>query len=551
MNSIFSKYKIEGGIKMKAADVIIKCLEKENVKIVFGYPGVPVAPLFEALRKSNIEHILVRHEQAAGHAASGYARATRSIGVCFATSGPGAINLITGIATAYADSIPMIAITGQVRTDLIGKDVFQEADIIGATDSFTKHSYLVKDAKDIPRIMKEAFYIAQTGRPGPVLVDIPLDIQNAELEFEYPKEVNIRGYKPTVNGHKGQIKKAIEKIKESKRPLICAGGGVMSAKAEKELIDFIEKSKIPMVHTLMGKDGIPSKYSYNVGLIGSHGFKHANKAIAKADVLILVGTRVADRATGGSKSFGKVADIIHIDVDPAEIGKNLSALIPVVGDCKKILKDLTDKITEIDTKVWIDEIEGWKKEYAKDRKTFDKVNPQYAFELLSEMIEDDAIVTADVGQNQIWTTHYLDMVGNRRFLASGGLGTMGYSIPASVGCKFAFPNRRVVAVMGDGSFQMSMSELGTIAQNHLNIILLLFNNSNLGMVREYQSSVYKNTYGVSLCENPDFVKLVEAYGFCGKRVNSNSELKGALEEAMASNKTFLIECIVSAEESTL
>jgi len=536
---------------MKAAEAIIQCLQEEDVKLVFGYPGVPVGPLYEALRKSDIEHILVRHEQAAGHSASGYARATRSIGVCITSSGPGAINLITGIATAYMDSIPIIAITGQVRTDLIGKDVFQEADIIGATDSFTKHSYLVKDAKDIPRIMKEAFYIAMTGRPGPVLVDIPLDIQNTEIEFEYPEEVNIRGYKPTVNGHKWQIKKAIDKIKNSRKPIICVGGGVMSANAEKELIEFIEKSKIPMVHTLMGKDGIPSKYLYNVGLIGSHGLRYANKAVSEADVLILVGTRVADRATGGCKNFGKAADIIHIDIDPAEIGKNLSALIPVVGDCKKILQDLTDGITEIDTKIWIDEIAGWKKEYVKNRQTNDKVNPQYAFELLSQMIEEDAIVTADVGQNQIWTAHYLDMLGNRRFLTSGGLGTMGYSMPASVGCKLAFPDRRVIAVMGDGSFQMSMFELGTILQNHLNIIILLFNNSNLGMVREYQSNVYKNTYGVSLCENPDFVKLVESYGFCGKRVNSNSELKGAIEDAMASNKTFLIECIVSAEESTL
>ncbi|MBK5241754.1 biosynthetic-type acetolactate synthase large subunit [Clostridium sp.] len=536
---------------MKAAVAIIKCLERENVKIVFGYPGVPAAPLYEALRDSEIEHILVRHEQAAGHSASGYARATRSIGVCIASSGPGAINLITGIATAYADSIPMIAITGQVRTDLIGKDVFQEADIVGATASFTKHSYLIKDAKDIPRIMKEAFYIAKTGRPGPVIVDIPLDIQNTEMEFEYPKEVNIRGYKPTVNGHKGQIKKALEKIKNSIKPLICVGGGVMAANAEKDLLEFVEKSKIPMVHTLMGKDGISSKNPYNIGLIGSHGFKYANKAIAEADVLILVGTRVADRATGGSKSFAKVADIIHIDVDPAEIGKNLSAHIPVVGDCKNILQQFTKGITDIDTKNWLDEIATWKEKYAKNRETKDKVNPKYALELLSEMIEEDAIVTADVGQNQIWTCHYLDMVGERRFLTTGGLGTMGYSIPASVGCKLAFPDRRVVAVMGDGSFQMSMFELGTIMQNHLKIILLLFNNSNLGMVREYQNSVYKNTYGVSLSTNPDFVKLVEAYGFCGKRVNSNAELKGAFEEALESDKTFLIECIVDAEESTL
>lgn len=536
---------------MKAAQAIIKCLQEENVKMVFGYPGVPVADLYEALRNSDIEHILVRHEQAAGHSASGYARATRTVGVCMATSGPGAINLITGIATAYMDSIPMIVITGQVRTELIGKDVFQEADIIGATDSFTKHSYLVKDAKDIPRIMKEAFYIAKTGRPGPVLVDIPLDIQNTEIEFEYPKEVNIRGYKPTVHGHKGQIKKALERIKNSQKPLICVGGGVMSANAEKELMEFVEKSKIPMVHTLMGKDGLPSEYAYNVGLIGSHGFKYANKAIATADVLILVGTRVADRATGGSKSFAKVADIIHIDIDPAEIGKNLSAHIPVVGDCKKILQQLTEGITEIDTKMWLEEIATWKEKYSGNRPSNEKVNPKYALELLSKMVEEDTIVTADVGQNQIWTSHYLDMKGDRRFLTSGGLGTMGYSIPASVGCKLAFPDRRVVAVMGDGSFQMSMFELGTIAQNHLNIIFLLFNNSNLGMVREYQNHIYKNTYGVSLSENPDFVKLVQAYGFSGKKVNSNAELKGAFEEAMASNKAFLIECVVSAEESTL
>ena len=328
--------------------------------------------MYDALRKSDINHILVRHEQAAGHSASGYARATRSIGVCIATSGPGAINLITGIATAYADSIPIIAITGQVRTDLIGKDVFQEADIIGATDSFTKHSYLVKDAKDIPRIMKEAFYIARTGRPGPVLVDVPLDIQNTEIKFEYPSEINIRGYKPTINGNKRQIKKALEKIKSSKKPLICVGGGVMSAKAENELLRFIEKSNIPMVHTLMGKDGIPSKYLYNVGLIGSHGFKYANRAVAEADILILVGTRVADRATGGSKSFGKMADIIHIDVDPAEIGKNLSALIPVVGDCKNILQELTCGVTQIDTKTWMDQIELWKKQYVSIRPVREK-----------------------------------------------------------------------------------------------------------------------------------------------------------------------------------
>lgn len=534
---------------MKAAEAIIQCLIKENIKTVFGYPGATVVALYEALRESEIEHILVRHEQAAGHSASGFARATGTIGVCIVTSGPGATNVITSVATAYMDSIPMVIITGQVKSNLIGKDVFQEADITGAVESFTKHNYLVKNAEDIPRIIKEAFYIAGTGRPGPVLIDIPSDIQEQDIDFEYPEEVNIRGYKPTVIGHKGQIKRALDKIKSSKKPLICTGGGIGCAKAEKELMEFVKKSKIPIVHTLMGKDCVQGDNPYYVGLIGSHGFGYANKAVSQADVLILIGTRIADRATAGSKYFGKDAEIIHIDIDPAEIGKNLGTNIPVVGDCKNILVELIKGIEPLKTEEWIHEIKNWQKE-VKMQYWEDKVDPKCCLKILSEIIEDDAIITADVGQNQIWCARNFTVKGERRFLTSGGLGTMGYSLPAAVGAKMAQPGRRVVAVMGDGSFQMSLFELGTAAQNNVNLIIILFNNSGLGMVREIQNRIYEGNYGVALNSNPDFIKIAEAYGFSGKKVNSNEAFEKALKEAMESTKTFIIECEVDPREST-
>ncbi|MBC2580495.1 biosynthetic-type acetolactate synthase large subunit [Clostridium sp. DJ247] len=535
---------------MKAAEAVIQGLREEKVKVVFGYPGAAVLPIYEALRNSDIDHILVRHEQAAGHSASGYARATGTTGVCIVTSGPGATNVITAIATAYMDSIPLIIITGQVKSTLIGKDVFQEADIIGATESFTKHNYLVKDAKDIPRILKEAFYIAGTGRPGPVLIDIPMDILDEEIEFEYPESANIRGYKPTVHGHQGQIRKALERIKTSKKPLICVGGGVVSAKAEKELREFVEKSQIPIVHTLMGKDSINVDNPYYVGLLGTHGFSYANKAVAEADVLILIGTRVADRATAGLKYFAKNADIIHIDIDPAEIGKNLGPTIPVVGDSKNVLRELIKGIVSIDTQEWIKDIKQWKDQFQVVRKDTDKVNPKEALRLVSELVEDDAILVADVGQNQIWSARNFDVKGTRKFFTSGGLGTMGYSLPAAVGAKMGCQNKRVVSVMGDGAFQMSLFELGTIAENNLNIIILLFNNSGLGMVREIQTGKGKNYYGVDFKANPDFIKLAEAYGLPGRRVNRTEEFQEALKEAMKSNKAFFIECIVDPYEST-
>ncbi|QCX34022.1 biosynthetic-type acetolactate synthase large subunit [Caloramator sp. E03] len=535
---------------MKAADAIVQCFVEEGISVIFGYPGASVIPLYESLRKSNIKHILVRHEQAAGHCASGFARTTGTVGVCIVTSGPGATNLITAIATAYMDSIPIVAITGQVKSTLIGKDVFQEVDIVGATAPFVKHNYLVKNANDIPRIFKEAFYIARTGRPGPVLIDIPMDIQNEDIDFSYPETVNIRGYKPKTFGHKGQIKRALERLKNSKKPLICAGGGVVSAKAEEELREFVKKSKIPVVHTLMGKDAIEYDNPYYIGLIGTHGEKHANRAVTGADVLILIGTRAADRATSGSKFFAKDADIIHIDIDPAEIGKNLESLIPVVGDAKFVIRELIEGIDEIDTSEWLNEINSWKEELSCESEDI-YVNPKYAIKQISDLVEDDAILVADVGQNQFWAAHNFKIKGNRRFITSGGLGTMGYSIPAAVGAKFGTPQRRVIAVMGDGSFQMSSNELGTIAENNINIIMVLMNNSGLGMVREIQNKTYKVSYGVELNANPDFVGIAKAYGLQGRKVTSNNQFKEAFLEAMKSDKAYLIECIVNPKESTL
>ncbi len=536
---------------MKAAEAIIQCLIEENVKTVFGYPGATVVAIYEALRKSEVEHILVRHEQAAGHSASGFARTTGTTGVCIVTSGPGATNIITSIATAYMDSIPMVIITGQVKSNLIGKDVFQEADITGAVESFTKHNYLVRNAEDIPRIIKEAFYIAGTGRPGPVLIDIPADIQEEDINFKYPEGVDIRGYKPTVVGNKRQIKKALEKIKNSKKPLICTGGGIGCAKAEKQLMEFVKKSRIPVVHTLMGKDCVQGDNPYYIGLIGSHGFNYANKAVAQADLLILIGTRIADRATAGAKYFGKDADIIHIDIDPAEIGKNLGTNIPVVGDCKNILEGLIEGAESLETDQWINEIKSWQKVKSSEPEWQNKVNPKYCLKLLSEIVEEDAVITADVGQNQIWCARNFTVKDKRRFLTSGGLGTMGYSLPAAVGAKIAEPSRRVVAIMGDGSFQMSLFELGTIAQNNVNIIIIVFNNSGLGMVREIQNKTYGDHHGVTLNCNPDFVKIAEAYGFKGKKVNSNEQFEEVFKEAMKSSKTFLIECEVHPLENTL
>jgi len=540
----------EGVIDLKASEAIIKCLLEEQVDTVFGYPGGYILNVYDALRRSKINHILVRQEQAAAHSASGYARVSGKVGVCIATSGPGATNLITGIATAYMDSIPMVIFTGQVKSSLIGRDVFQEADITGATESFTKHSYLVKNANELPRIIKDAFYIASTGRPGPVLIDLPDDIQSEEIEFKYPDTVDIRGYKPTTTGHMGQIKRAVKAIEKSSRPLIIAGGGVILAKARAELLRFVEKTGIPVVHTLMGKGALPSQNPHYVGMIGTHGFAEANMAMAKADLLIFIGARIADRAWGGvGDKIPKSVKIIHIDIDPAEIGKNVGTQIPLVGDAKYILTEMTEKIGKLDNSQWLSEIQASKKPQKSG--SSDRVEPKYAVRLLSDKLNDNAVLVADVGQNQIWAARNFEDRPNRHFLTSGGLGTMGYALPASVGAKIAEPERQVVAVVGDGGFQMSIQELGTIAANNLGIKIILFNNSRLGMVRELQERRFGKTTEVFLDKNPDFIKLCSAYGIEGIRVNNNSELEKALEVAIEKEGPFLVECLVDPTESTL
>ncbi|MCT4565694.1 MAG: biosynthetic-type acetolactate synthase large subunit [Maledivibacter sp.] len=538
---------------MKVSNAIVKCLEKEGIDIVFGYPGAAVFPLYESLRNSDISHVLVRHEQGAAHSASGFARTKGTVGVCISTSGPGATNLITGIATAYMDSIPLVVITGQVNTTSIGKDVFQEADIVGATEPFTKYNYLVKDANDIPKIFKEAFYIASTGRPGPVLIDIPLDIQTQNIDFLYPDSIDITGYKPTYVGHAGQVKRSLKELKKSKHPLLCVGGGILGSDASKELKIFSEKSKIPVVHTLMGIGALTSDSDYYVGMVGSHGHSYANRAVGEADLLMIIGARVGDRAMAGFNLTNKNLSIIHIDIDPAEIGKNLSTTIPVVGDAKNILSQFIEKVEPLDTDDWISRIKSLKDntiEKYQGSSTF--VNPKQALKTLSSMVPDNTIFTVDVGQNQIWAARNLDIHGDMKFLTSGGLGTMGYSLPAAIGAKLADPNRKVICSLGDGSFQMSLTELATLRETGLNIIILLFNNNRLGMVRELQDmKVGKDKhFGIDFTCNPNFIKIADAYGLKGVRVTSNEELNNAFETALNSDDSYIIECMVDPSISS-
>lgn len=542
-------------MKLTGAKAIIKALEMENVSVIFGYPGAAICPFYDALLDSKIEHILTRHEQGAAHAASGYSRTTGKTGVCVATSGPGATNLITGIATAYMDSIPMIAITGQVPTEHIGKDVFQEADITGATAPFCKNNYLVKDAASLPRIIKEAFYIASTGRPGPVVIDIPIDIQNTEIDFEYPETVDIKGYKPNYKGHPVQIRRVVEAIEKAETPLICAGGGVINANASEELLKFAEKYRIPVVNTLMGIGSIPFEHELNMGMLGSHGVYTANYAVNNSDLLILLGARVGDRAMGSAVQIAKKASIVHIDIDPAEIGKNIPAIIPVVGDVKTVLEELNEVSKKGNTENWIKTLEQKKAQHPLKHETlsnYQYIRPQFVLRELSRASADNTIVTTEVGQNQIWTANHYRINKARTFISSGGLGTMGYGLPSAVGAKVGNPDKRVIVIAGDGSFQMSMQELGTIKQNKLGIKIVVFNNSRLGMVRELQKRSYCGRYSqVFLDENPDFVKLVSAYGFKGESIRKNSEVIPAINRMLADDGTYLLEFIVNPEESTL
>ncbi len=542
-------------MKITGAQAIVKALELEGVETIFGYPGAAICPFYDALIDSKIRHILTRHEQGAAHAASGYARASGDVGVCVVTSGPGSTNIITGIATAYMDSIPVVAITGQVSSELIGRDVFQEADITGAVMPFVKHSYLVKNAKDLPRIIKEAFYIASTGRPGPVLIDIPVDIQNDEIKFEYPKSLDIRGYKPNLKGHSMQIKKIAEAIKKSKKPVICAGGGVISSGATNELIELVEKCRIPVTPTLMGIGVLPSVHELNLGMLGSHGVYTANYAINNADLLIILGARVGDRAMSKPNQIAKKAKIVHIDIDPAEIGKNIEVSIPVVGDLKQILKELNEVAHKGEADEWLEELKRKKAEHALKidlNASSNYVNPKYLLSVLSEIADENTIVTTEVGQNQIWVANYFGVKKPGTFITSGGMGTMGYGLPAAVGAKTACPDSKVVCIGGDGSFQMSMQELGTMKQSKIGVKVLIFNNYRLGMVRELQKIRHCSRYTeVFLDENPDFQTIFKAYGFESERISSNKDVEGALRKMLKDDKPYLLECMVDPEEATL
>ena len=515
------------------SEAMVRCLEAEGVETIFGYPGATICPFYDALSRSNIRHVLVRTEQNAGHAANGYARMTGKPAVCVVTSGPGATNLITGISTAYMDSIPMVIITGQVVSSLLGSDVFQEVDITGSVEAFIKHSYLIKDPKDIGRIFKEAFDIAGTGRPGPVLIDIPMDVQKMEIDFSYPEKVSIRSYRPSFKGHIGQINKAAAAIAKAKRPLIVAGGGIFISKAEETLRNFVHKTNIPVVTTLMGIGALQPDDACALGMIGMHGVRPANYAVGQADVLILCGARVADRTIPNPEALARHKTIIHMDIDPAEIGKNIGVDIPVVGDICMILSQLTEAACENGLGIdgsgwdeWWDELHHQQKEYHPDhgdRKNY--VNPKLFMHALYQKLPEDAIIVADVGQNQMWAANEFS-VKKGRFLTSGGMGTMGYSLPCAIGAKAACPERTTVSVCGDGSFQMCFMELATECQHNIPVKTVVFTNNRLGMVREHQRVAWDNNLtAVFLDGSPDFAKLAEAYGIPSARIHLNGQIE--------------------------
>lgn len=539
---------------MTGALAMVKCLEQEGVRIAFGYPGAAICPFYDALIDSGIHHVLVRTEQNAAHAASGYARISGVPGVCIATSGPGATNLLTGIASAYMDSIPLVVITGQVRSDLLGRDVFQEADITGAAEPFTKHSYLVKRAGDIPRIFKEAFHIASTGRPGPVLIDIPIDVQKTEIpDFDYNIPVDIIGYKPRSLGNSLQIKKVIEALKECHRPILCAGGGVFSAKALDELRGFVEKCEIPVICTMMGIGLLPSDHPLNLGMLGSHGCVPANKAIRDADLVILAGARVGDRAVASPGQVAERAVVVHIDIDPAEIGKNMPAHIPIVGDLRLVLSELSKNCDWKAPAEWVEQVTDRKARYSKVEihAIEGYVEPKSFMRTLSRKMESDAVLCADVGQNQIWSANNF-AVRDGRFLTSGGMGTMGYSIPCAVGAKLASPKRQVCAVCGDGSFQMSMMELGTVCQEGLDLKIVIMHNTRLGMVRELQDRLYSCRHSaVYLDGSPDFVAVAKAYGIPAVAVSSNEKAESAIDDMLKNDGPFLMVCRISPDYPSL
>ena len=543
---------------IKGARILLECLSRLGINEIFGYPGGAVIPIYDELYSfKEIKHYFARHEQGAVHEADGYARSTGKVGACLATSGPGATNLVTGIMTAHMDSIPLLVITGQVSSSLLGKDAFQESDIVGITVPITKNNYLVQDIKDLPRILKEAYYIASTGRPGPVLVDIPRDIQLQEIPYDefnkiYENHFSLEGYNPVYEGHKGQIKTAIKMIKDSKKPLIIAGAGILKAHAYEELKEFVEKTNIPVAMTLLGLGSFPGNHELALGMIGMHGTTYANYAANEADLIIAAGMRFDDRVTGNPQKFVPNAKIIHIDIDPAEIGKNKLIDVPIVGDLKNVLTDLNEKAPKVSYDEWLKQIKKWKKEYSLTyRKTEDDILiPQEILSEIDKITKGNVIVATDVGQHQMWAAQYLTFNNPYSILTSGGAGTMGFGLPAAIGAQVANPNKKVLAVVGDGGFQMTFQELMLIKEYNLPVKIFIINNSYLGMVRQWQELFHEKRYSsVDLSYNPDFIKIGEAYGIKSIQLKNKKDLKKNLKKILESDEAVLVECIVEKEEN--
>jgi len=509
-------------------------------------------PIYDALYDCTaLKHMLMRHEQGAAHAADGYARASGKVGVCFATSGPGATNLVTGIANAYMDSIPIVAVTGQVRTTALGKDAFQEADITGITLPITKHNYLVKDPKDISRVIAEAFHIASTGRPGPVLVDVPMDVSLAQVDYHPVHKVELRSYKPTVAGHPLQIAKAAKAIAAAERPVLYVGGGVISAGASPELIELSERTHIVVANTLLGKGAIPETHPNSLGMLGMHGTAYANHAVAHCDLLIAIGVRFDDRVTGKLDAFAKRAKVIHIDVDPAEIGKTVHVDIPIVGDCKRVLTELLKQVEPREETDWNRQVMQWKEEYPLHYPEDGGLYPQYVIDQIWDLTKGDAVVVTDVGQHQMWAAQFYKCTFPRSFISSGGLGTMGFGLPAAVGAQVARPDKTVFHIAGDGSIQMTIQELTPAVAHKLPIKTAIMNNRYLGMVRQWQELFWNGRYsGVDLSAQPDFVKLAEAYGAVGMRIEKPEEVRPALEKAMqVADRPTIMDFRIAREEN--
>jgi len=535
------------------ARTLIEALQREGVDTIFGYPGGVVLPIYDELYDSSIRHILVRHEQAAAHAADGYARASGRVGVCLATSGPGACNLVTGIATAYMDSIPIVALTGQVPTALLGNDAFQESDITGITMPITKHNYLVKKAADIDRVVREAFYVTRTGRPGPVLIDLPKDVSMGEVDevsSPPPAEISLRGYQPTYDGHVRQIDKALDLIARAERPLVYAGGGVILSGASTELREFVETAAIPVTTTLMGLGAIPGDHPLNLGMLGMHGTQAANYAVTECDLLIAIGVRFDDRVTGKIEAFAPNAQIVHIDIDPAEIGKNKKVDVPIVGDVGRVLRAMLARMQKHgDTANWVNRAGTWKARFPPGYRDDDRLRPQYVIQQLSDLMKGEGIITSEVGQNQMWTALYYCFKRPRSWITSGGLGTMGYGFPAAIGAHFARPDETVVDVAGDGSFQMNIQELATVARNNIPVKVVILNNMYLGMVRQWQELFYDRRYAYTELSSVDFVKVANAYGVEGLRVEEKAEVREALETALAHDGPFVLDFRIEREEN--